>query len=85
MYILMLQMGQTAVIHIVGESLGQAYKYNKFNYVYKNILLDGACCTSKTPCDLYGGDCDRDTDCAGNLVCGLDNCRQFDPTAGSQS
>ena len=57
-------------------------------YMYKcikNILLDGSCCTSKTPCDLYGGDCDRDTDCAGNLVCGRDNCRKFHPTAGSAS
>ena len=34
------------------------------------------CCTPATPCDLGGGDCDSDLDCAGSLVCGTDNCRQ---------
>ena len=34
------------------------------------------CCTPANPCDLGGGDCDSDEDCAGSLVCGTDNCRQ---------
>ena len=33
-----------------------------------------ACCTALQPCELGGGDCDNDGECAGNLVCGTDNC-----------
>ena len=33
-----------------------------------------ACCTALQPCDLGGGDCDNDGECAGSLVCGTDNC-----------
>ena len=38
---------------------------------------DGACCTSTAPCALGGGDCDHDYECAGDLVCGTDNCKNF--------
>jgi hypothetical protein len=30
-------------------------------------------CCSSSPCFIGGGDCDSDADCAGDLVCGLDN------------
>jgi hypothetical protein len=33
-----------------------------------------ACCTALQPCELGGGDCDSDGECAGSLVCGTDNC-----------
>jgi len=42
----------------------------------------GNCCTGENPCDLGGGDCDSDTDCSGNLVCGYNNCRDFHANAG---
>ena len=42
----------------------------------------GNCCTGENPCDLGGGDCDSDTDCSGNLVCGYDNCKDFHANAG---
>ena len=32
------------------------------------------CCTSSNPCGEGKGDCDNDSECQGNLVCGLDNC-----------
>ena len=32
------------------------------------------CCTALHPCELGGGDCDNDGECAGNLVCGSNNC-----------
>ena len=32
------------------------------------------CCTSSTPCGENEGDCDDDSDCFGNLKCGVDNC-----------
>jgi len=34
-------------------------------------------CTRAKPCDLGFGDCDRDSECKGDLVCGTDNCRDF--------
>ena len=32
------------------------------------------CCSSSHPCGIFEGDCDADNDCAGNLVCGSNNC-----------
>ena len=34
----------------------------------------GSCCTSSAPCGEGQGDCDHDDQCAGDLVCGTDNC-----------
>ena len=36
--------------------------------------MDWACCSNSSPCNLGGGDCDSDSECAGNLSCGTDNC-----------
>ena len=33
-----------------------------------------ACCTKKDPCYVDEGDCDNDDECAGDLVCGKNNC-----------
>merc|ERR1711974_515505 len=33
-----------------------------------------ACCTKKDPCYVDEGDCDNDNECAGDLVCGKNNC-----------
>ena len=46
---------------------------------------DGNCCTSSNPCALGQGDCDSDSQCAGDLVCGTDNCINFDSTWPSTS
>ncbi len=35
---------------------------------------DNDCCTSSHQCSLGEGDCDGYGDCAGELVCGNDNC-----------
>ena len=35
---------------------------------------DNECCTDETPCNIGEGDCDRDTHCLGDLVCGEGNC-----------
>ena len=48
-----------------------------------NPTTDWACCTSSSPCDIGGGDCDRDSDCAGDLTCGNDNCKRDYSSAGS--
>ena len=34
-----------------------------------------SCCSSSNKCGLNQGDCDSDSDCSGNLVCGKNNCR----------
>ena len=46
---------------------------------------DGSCCTSTAPCALGGGDCDNDIECAGDLVCGTDNCIGWDSAWPSTS
>jgi len=33
-----------------------------------------SCCTEEYPCGEDEGDCDSDSDCAGDLICGKDNC-----------
>ena len=42
---------------------------------------DYACCTKESPCQLGGGDCDMDEECAGDLVCGDTNCQDFHSAA----
>ena len=32
------------------------------------------CCSSSEPCKVSQGDCDRDSECEGSLVCGKNNC-----------
>ena len=39
---------------------------------------DGDCCSSSNKCGIGEGDCDKDSHCADNLVCGDDNCKSFD-------
>ena len=35
---------------------------------------DWTCCSSSNPCYHGEGDCDSDDECAGNLICGTNNC-----------
>ena len=58
-------------------------------YVYISVLAcsgergTGECCTRESPCKVGGGDCDKDEDCAGDLVCGKNNCQDFNWLARS--
>jgi len=36
-----------------------------------------SCCSKNFPCDIGEGDCDSDSDCAGDLKCGNDNCNKL--------
>ena len=38
------------------------------------------CCSSSNQCGPNQGDCDSDSECSGNLVCGTDNCNSPFPT-----
>merc|ERR1712106_181519 len=40
-----------------------------------------SCCSKEEPCKGGGGDCDDDADCSGSLVCGRNNCQEFNPLA----
>ena len=44
---------------------------------------DMNCCTRNKPCNIGGGDCDSDYDCAGNLKCGQNNCAADFSSPGS--
>ena len=33
-----------------------------------------SCCSAAAPCGVGEGDCDQHSHCAGDLVCGTDNC-----------
>jgi len=50
-------------------------------YDPKNEVCDGtgensgSCCTKDFPCKAGEGDCDSDSDCVGDLVCGSNNCK----------
>ena len=35
---------------------------------------DDDCCSVEEPCGLGQGDCDVDIECAGDLICGENNC-----------
>ena len=37
-----------------------------------------SCCTETNQCSIGEGDCDKDIDCKGDLVCGEDNCDGID-------
>jgi len=34
------------------------------------------CCTTANPCSLGKGDCNSDSECGGDLICGVDNCQR---------
>jgi len=66
------------------------FGYNCKEYTYRNVVLnerdgyggndDWNYCESGE-CLEGQGDCDTDNDCADGLICGTDNCRDFDPDA----
>merc|ERR1712002_455572 len=42
---------------------------------------DRNCCTKEKKCKLGGGNCTKNNQCRGKLVCGKRNCRDFHPNA----
>ena len=49
-------------------------KYYIFSVKCASGSNDWNCCSSSSQCGLGEGDCDYDSDCTGDLVCGLNNC-----------
>ena len=48
-----------------------------------NPSTDWNCCSDAFPCLEGQGDCDEDSQCEGNLVCGPDNCLRDFSTSSS--
>ena len=48
-----------------------------------NSNTNWGCCSISRPCDIGGGDCDNNSDCKGDLVCGKDNCKDDYSSASS--
>ena len=40
-------------------------------------LTDWRCCSNEKTCDIGEGDCDEDSHCTGDLLCGRNNCKRF--------
>ena len=51
-------------------------KYFAFSFSTADGWVDGGwyCCTSSNLCGADEGDCDVDSECAGSLICGTNNC-----------
>ena len=41
----------------------------------------GSCCQPDNTCREGEGDCDKNEDCDGDLICGTNNCRKWNPAA----
>ena len=51
-------------------------KKNLLSPTCQDCLGGDSCCTGSKPCGEGEGDCDEDSQCEGDLVCGTDNCRR---------
>ena len=75
-----------SVLPVTGEFYGFFISFSDVLDIFFEIFTsgcdasenDGSCCTSSNPCGIGQGDCDSNSDCAGNLVCGSNNCKNFD-------
>ena len=56
------------------ETATKATSQSKSGSCHGIPSTDWSCCSSTSPCDIGGGDCDNDSDCAESLKCGHDNC-----------
>ena len=41
------------------------------------------CCKTEAPCSFGQGDCDNDSECEGELICGRNNCGAVFPWTGA--
>ena len=78
----------TLVLIKVGKYSTNIYQSPLIKYFHFTISAkcepakgDASCCTYSVPCNEGEGDCDADSQCTGDLVCGVDNCQMWNPNA----
>ena len=60
-----------AEISIISNDVAEATRCTAADWSY-------SCCTTSNPCSLGKGDCNSDSECGGDLICGKNNClREF--------
>jgi len=57
------------ILNLFGNTLAQDTRCNGVP------STNWSCCDGESPCEVGGGDCDRDSDCLGSLQCGNNNCQ----------
>merc|ERR1711920_544494 len=69
-----------------GPKMGKIVKDSKPATAFYGKSCDGyddfdrECCSTAAPCAINEGDCDKDSECQGNLICGRNNCPSFFPS-----
>jgi len=73
----------TAISSLTSENVtSQAMQRDASCYEGKT---DRDCCSSSNKCGEGGGDCDSDSHCKSGLVCGSNNCREFNSQASKSA
>ena len=54
--------------------LNQSISFNTLGKNCDGVNYDNECCSVVAPCAINEGDCDSDSECQGNLICGSNNC-----------
>ena len=57
----------TGLLKIIYPLLGEVC-----NAIDDNVYT---CCSASNQCDRNQGDCDSDSECSGDLICGSNNCK----------
>ena len=65
------------ILNVFGRSIAQDTTCNGVP------STNWSCCDPENPCEVGGGDCDRDSDCSGSLKCGNNNCQNDFSVEGS--
>ena len=70
-------------VNVTTDTAGEhTHKYTTHSYIFSHYFPvqcapannDWSCCTYYSKCGLGEGDCDHNSDCTGDLVCGHNNC-----------
>ena len=54
--------------------LNQPISFNILGKDCDGIIYDAECCSVAAPCANNEGDCDDESECQGDLICGQNNC-----------
>ena len=63
------------LITLLPLMLNQPFSFNALGKNCDGVNYDRSCCSDAAPCAINEGDCDENSDCQGNLICGKDNCQ----------